>query len=66
MVQLTVTQKSADETTLRARRQAAGLSQETLAHRAQCSVAMVKLLESGYQPDRSEVLPRVLEVLSTA
>ncbi len=44
---------------LRAARRAAGLSQQALAERAVCSVSMVRLVESGYEPDGSLVLPRI-------
>lgn len=44
---------------LRERRLAAGLSQEKLAQAAECSTAMVKLLERGYAPSESAVLGRI-------
>jgi transcriptional regulator with XRE-family HTH domain len=50
---------------LSARRRALGLSQDTLARRADCSTAMVRLLEAGYQPDGSEVLGRIQSVLNS-
>lgn len=49
---------------LREQRRAAGLSQQVLAEKAGCSVSYVRVLEQGFAPDRSEVLPRVLAVLS--
>ncbi len=45
------------------RRRALGLTQGQLAMRADCSRASVALIESGYRPRRSEVLPRILAVL---
>lgn len=50
---------------LRDLRRRAGLSQERLAHRADCSLSMVKLLERGYVPERSDVLDRIAAVLSS-
>jgi transcriptional regulator with XRE-family HTH domain len=52
---------AADLRTLRRRR---GLSQQRLAELAGCSLSMVRVLESGYQPERSDVLPRVLLALN--
>jgi transcriptional regulator with XRE-family HTH domain len=52
--------------TLRDRRLALGLSQEKLARDAECSTAMVKLLERGFTPTHSEVLPRIERVLTAA
>ncbi|MGI8661482.1 MAG: helix-turn-helix domain-containing protein [Thermoleophilaceae bacterium] len=49
---------------LRGLRKAAQLSQEELARRAGCSTASVKLFESGYTPERSDVLPRILRALN--
>ena len=49
---------------IRLRRTALGLSQEALARRAGCSTSMVKLLESGYQPSASDVLPRIVSILN--
>lgn len=48
---------------LRARREAAGLSQQRLAELAGCSIATIGLYEGGYSPARSTVLERVLAVL---
>jgi transcriptional regulator with XRE-family HTH domain len=48
---------------LRERRRGAGITQQQLAERAHCSIAIVRLLEGGYQPARSHVLPRILAVL---
>jgi transcriptional regulator with XRE-family HTH domain len=48
---------------LRDRRLAIGLTQQELAQRVNCSIATVRLLESGYMPKHSEVLPRLLLVL---
>jgi len=49
---------------IRELRASVGISQELLARRADCSTAMVRLLESGYVPAHSEVLPRVLAILN--
>lgn len=51
---------------LRRNRLAAGLSQEKLARMADCSTAYVRLLEAGYQPRDSSVLPRVRQALKDA
>lgn len=48
---------------LRQARQALGLSQEALARRADCSTAYVRLLERGFEPQRSDVLPRIAQAL---
>ncbi len=48
---------------LRARREAAGLSQQRLAELAGCSIATIGLYEGGYSPSRSTVLERLLAVL---
>ena len=46
-------------------RRAAGLSQQQLAGLADCSVSMVRLVESGYRPDgRSAVLERIVGALN--
>lgn len=44
-------------------REARGLSQQQLAAAADCSLSMLRMLESGYRPQPSAVLDRVLEVL---
>lgn len=49
---------------LRNRRLAANLTQQALAHEAQCSIAMLKLLERGFEPERSQVLPRIIGALA--
>lgn len=51
---------------LAARRRALGLSQQTVAVRAECSLAMVSLLERGYKPGESEVAERINNVLTAA
>lgn len=48
---------------LKALRRAAGLSQQRVAERAGCSLSMIRILESGYVPEHSDVLPRVLAAL---
>lgn len=52
-----------DSGALAARRKAVGLSQQKLAHLADCSVAMISLLERGYQPENSSVLGRVVAAI---
>ncbi len=49
---------------LRALRRTAGLSQQQLAQKAECSLAAVALFESGYQPEHSRVLPRIITTLA--
>jgi len=49
---------------LRARRLSLGLSQESVARTVNCSAGYVRLLESGYAPGRSDVLPRVIAALN--
>jgi len=51
---------------LRALRRTAGLSQQQLAQKAECSLAAVALFESGYQPAYSRVLPRIITTLAEA
>jgi transcriptional regulator with XRE-family HTH domain len=48
---------------LHERRKAAGLSQQRLAELAGCSLTFVRVLEAGYEPATSAVLPRILAVL---
>jgi transcriptional regulator with XRE-family HTH domain len=48
---------------LRLARREAGLTQEQLAARADCSVDYIRLLERGYVPRFSDVIPRVLDAL---
>ncbi len=48
---------------LKERRTARNLSQEALARLSDCSTGYVRLLERGFQPARSDVLPRVLAAL---
>jgi transcriptional regulator with XRE-family HTH domain len=50
---------------LKARRRAAGLSRQRVANEAGCSLSHLQMLEGGYSPGRSDVLPRVLTVLDT-
>ncbi|MCB8970367.1 MAG: helix-turn-helix domain-containing protein [Solirubrobacterales bacterium] len=49
---------------LRAARRSAGLTQQDLAHKANCSLAYVRLLEGGYRPAKSAALTRIVAVLS--
>jgi len=51
---------------LRKRREAADLSQLAVALRADCSPAMVGLVDRGYRPHRSAVIERIDRVLSDA
>ena len=48
---------------LRARRRAAGLSQEAIARLVPCSTNTIRLFEKGYAPPRSVVRERLLTVL---
>jgi transcriptional regulator with XRE-family HTH domain len=48
---------------IRLARREAGLTQEQLAARADCSVDYIRLLERGYAPRFSDVVPRVLVAL---
>lgn len=48
---------------IRETRKALRLSQEQLAREADCSTVYVRLLESGYAPGASDVVPRILAVL---
>jgi transcriptional regulator with XRE-family HTH domain len=49
---------------LRAMRRDAGLSQQRVAELAHCSIATVALLERGYRPNTSDVLPRIVDALN--
>ena len=49
--------------TLRERRARAGITRQTLAELANCSVSVLQLMETGYQPKRSEVRDRVERIL---
>jgi predicted transcriptional regulator len=50
--------------TLREQRKAAGLTQQQLAHLAECSLSYIALLEHGYTPKSgSAVMPRLRRVL---
>lgn len=49
---------------LRQRRDAAGLSQQSLAQLAGCSLSMVRVLERGIGPAHSDVLARIESVLA--
>lgn len=51
-------------TDLREQRLAAGLSQQRVAELAECSVQMVRVLESGMRPTTSAVLSRIEAVLA--
>jgi transcriptional regulator with XRE-family HTH domain len=50
---------------LREARRTAGLSQERLARMAGCSAGYIRMLEHGFQPTDSAVLPRLFKALST-
>jgi transcriptional regulator with XRE-family HTH domain len=54
---------SSDVGSLRALREARGLTQVDVARRAGCSVSYIRLLEAGGVPHKSRVLPDVLRVL---
>lgn len=49
---------------IRSARRALELSQEELARLAQCSTVYVRMLESGFTPSQSSVIPRILAVLN--
>jgi transcriptional regulator with XRE-family HTH domain len=51
---------------IRETRRALHLSQEALARRANCSTVYIRLIESGYAPGHSDVLPRILAALDDA
>jgi predicted transcriptional regulator len=51
-------------TDLRQERRALGLTRTRLAIEADCSVAMLQMLEDGYRRRHSDVLPRVVAVLA--
>lgn len=55
-----------EQASIRARRAALGISQEKLARLADCSTLSVRHLERGRVYARSEVLPRILQALTTA
>jgi len=44
-------------------RRTAGLTQIQLAIEAECSRSSIAILEAGYQPRHSDVLPRLLAIL---
>ena len=48
---------------IREARRHAGLSQQQLAQAAGCSAGYIRLLERGFDPRFSDVVPRVLEAL---
>jgi len=49
---------------IRKARKSAGLTQQQLASLAGCSMAYIRVIEAGYTPAQSEVLPRVLAALN--
>ena len=49
---------------LRERRKRAGLTQQELAHLADVSRSTVRMLEAGYEPQRSMVLARIERALT--
>lgn len=51
---------------LKTARLAAGLSQQALAEKADCSIHTVRVYERGYVPHESEVLGRIWAVLELA
>jgi predicted transcriptional regulator len=48
---------------IRKRRGELGLSRQQLASRVGCSMSYLALLEGGYMPGASDVLPRIMRVL---
>lgn len=49
--------------TLRDQRRRVGLSQQTLADLAGCSISIVRLLERGYEPSHSATRTRIGQIL---
>ena len=49
---------------IREQRRAVGLRQEDLAQRAGCSTIYVRMIESGYAPRYSDVIPRIMQALN--
>ena len=49
---------------IRAARRDAGLSRQKLASLADCSVSYLQLLEGGFTPADSSVIPRIMRVLN--
>lgn len=60
----TYTQATNSGGSLRAARREAGLSRQRLAELAGCSIGYLTLLERGYAPITSDVLPRVIAALN--
>ena len=58
------TEVTADSGALRGARREAGLTQQELATRAGCSLSYLVMLEMGFSPARSAVLPRIIRVLN--
>lgn len=54
------TSESAD---IRQRRELLGLSREKLARQANCAAITIEMLEGGWRPKRSRVLPALLATL---
>jgi len=55
---------TSEQITIRERRAALGISQQRLAELASCSLSMVRVLESGYEPESSRVRERIASVLT--
>jgi predicted transcriptional regulator len=49
---------------IQSRRRELGLSRQELASRAGCSMSYLALIEGGFMPHESSVLPRVLSALA--
>jgi transcriptional regulator with XRE-family HTH domain len=54
---------TSDSGALRQLRRTAGLTQQQVAFKADCSLSYIRLLEQGFLPEHSDVLPRVLRAL---
>jgi transcriptional regulator with XRE-family HTH domain len=52
------------EIPLKDQRLAVGLTRQQLAEKARCSITFIQMLEGGFRPVQSRVLPRVVAVLT--
>jgi predicted transcriptional regulator len=51
---------------IRARREAAGLTQRQLASAARCSLTFIANIEAGCGPRKSRVMPRIFDAIDVA
>lgn len=56
--------RGVEPSTIRETRRTLRISQEQLAREADCSTVYVRLVESGYSPTVSDVIPRIIAVLA--